>query len=78
MRIEDMLAEFTRVGMTADNWEQAKARRLPGLSPDVRFSTDEVVAVLRRLPDGSGPIAIRDAFEAEIARRSAGGESNAQ
>jgi hypothetical protein len=70
MRIRDMLAEFARVGMTAANADQAKARHLPGLSSHVGFSREEVVALLRALPDGAGPLAIRDAFEAEIARRS--------
>ena len=69
MRIQDMLAEFTRLGMTTQNWDQAKARHLPNHPSSARFSTDAVVALLRPLPDRSGPLAIRDAFEAEIARR---------
>jgi hypothetical protein len=67
--VQEMLAEFTRVGVTTDNWEEAKARPLPGVSPHVRFSTAEVVALLARLPDLAGPIAVRDVFEATLARR---------
>lgn len=70
MSVQVMLAAFARVGVTTENWEQATARPLPGLSPTVRLSIAEVVAILRPLPAGAGPAAVRDALESAIARRS--------
>jgi hypothetical protein len=62
-----MLAEFRRVGvLTAGEFAAAKPRLRP-IGPLRQKMSRDLTAVLRRLPDGAGPIALRDLMEVALA-----------
>ena len=66
--------EFRRVWVrTAMDFEQAKARPSPTRDPAVRFAHAEAIAILQTLETGSGPAAVRDAFEQAIDHRGSTG-----
>lgn len=69
--VQDILGEFRRLGISsADDFEQARAQLGPELAGAPRtFTAEETVAVLRAIPSGAGPLAVREAFEGAIRRR---------
>ena len=62
-----MFAEFRRVGVaTAEEFALARPRVRP-IGPLRHMMPREVSAMLRRLPDHAGPVAVRRATELSLA-----------
>lgn len=61
-----MLAEFRRVGVvTAEQFALARPRVRP-IGPLRHMMPRDLAVMLRCLPDGAGPIAVRDFTEAAL------------
>jgi len=63
----ELLAEFRRLGVvTPEEFASARPRVRP-IGPLVRMMPRDMTAILRRLPNNAGPVAVRDLSEAALA-----------